>query len=65
MSAVPAEKLDRLIERWNTIQDELNSGVAQAVYVKLTKEYADLTPVVEKIQEIGRASCRERVYSSV
>ncbi len=52
MSAVPAEKLDRLIERWNTIQDELNSGVAQAVYVKLTKEYADLTPVVEKIQAL-------------
>ena len=60
MSAVPAEKLDRLIERWNTIQDELNQGVAQVVYVKLTKEYADLTPVVEKIQALRVAEDEAR-----
>ena len=55
MSAVPNDKLDRLIERWSTIEDELNRGVSQAVYAKLTKEYSDLTPVIQKIQALRKA----------
>ena len=55
MSAVPNEKLDRLIERWATIQEELNVGVSQAVYAKLTKEFSDLNPVVEKINDLRKA----------
>ena len=55
MSAVPSEKLDRLIERWATIQDELNAGVSQTVYAKLTKEFSDLNPVVETIQNLRKA----------
>ena len=55
MSTVPNEKLDRLIERLATIQDELNAGVSQAVYAKLTKEFSDLNPVVEKVQDLRKA----------
>lgn len=55
MTTLPNEKLDRLIERWSTIQDELNQGVAQAVYAKLTKEFSDLTPIVQKIEALRRA----------
>ena len=36
--SLPREKLDRLVERYETIQAELNAGVAQASYVKLNKE---------------------------
>jgi peptide chain release factor 1 len=51
----PKEKLDRLVERWETIQAELNSGVAQATYVKLNKEFAELSPVVSAIQAYNAA----------
>lgn len=47
--SLPREKLGRLVERWQTIQAELNSGVAQQAYVKLTKEFAELSPVVTAI----------------
>jgi peptide chain release factor 1 len=55
MTSLPRDKLERLVERWATIQDELNSGVSQAVYAKLTKEFSDLNPVVAKIQELKKA----------
>lgn len=52
MSSVPKEKLDRLVERWEAIQTELNQGVGQAVYTKLTKEFAGLNPIVVTIQQL-------------
>jgi peptide chain release factor 1 len=52
----PKAKLARLVERWETIQAELNSGVAQATYVKLTKEFAELSPVVAAIKAYDTAS---------
>ncbi len=55
MTTLPQEKLDRLVERWNAIQDELNHGVAQAAFVKLNKEFSDLSPVVGKIQDLRKA----------
>ncbi len=51
MSSLPAEKLEKLVDRWESIQAELNEGVGQAAYARLTKEYADLTPVVNAIRE--------------
>jgi peptide chain release factor 1 len=47
--ALPREKLERLVERFETIQSELNSGVAQPAYAKLTKEFAELSPIVGAI----------------
>jgi peptide chain release factor 1 len=55
MSAIPQEKLDRVVERWTEIQDELNHGVGQAQFVKLNKEFSDLSPVVEKINALRKA----------
>ena len=48
--SLPKDKLEKLVERWETIQAELNQGVAQSVYVKLTKEFADLGPIVTAIR---------------
>jgi peptide chain release factor 1 len=59
MSAIPQDKIDRLVERWEAIQGELNQGVGQAVYAALTKEFADLDPIVATIREL-RAAERER-----
>lgn len=59
MVAIPQDKLDKMIGRWSAIQAELNAGVNQAAYAKLTKEFAQLNPVVEKIEAL-RAAERER-----
>jgi peptide chain release factor 1 len=55
MNALPEEKLDKLLERWETIQAELNQGANPAVYAKLTKEFAEIDPVAGAIRRL-RAS---------
>jgi peptide chain release factor 1 len=52
MSALPEEKLEKLLERWESIQAELNQGANPAVYAKLTKEFADIGPLVSAIRRL-------------
>ncbi len=52
MTALPEEKLEKLLERWESIQAELNQGASPAVYAKLTKEFADISPVVGAIRRL-------------
>jgi peptide chain release factor 1 len=52
MTSLPHEKLDKLIERWESIQAELSHGASQAVYAKLTKEFADLSPIVAAVRTL-------------
>jgi peptide chain release factor 1 len=60
MSAIPDEKLDKLIARWEAIQAELNKGVNQATYAKLTKEFSDLDPIVSTIHALRAALQEDR-----
>jgi peptide chain release factor 1 len=60
MSALPRDKLDRLSERWMAIQDQLNHGVSQADYVKLTKEFSELSPVVAQIDALRKAEAENK-----
>ena len=61
MSTIPAEKLDMLVGRWQSVQDELNKGVAnQQLFAKLSKEFAELNPVVGVINELRRATQEQR-----
>ncbi|HET6387726.1 peptide chain release factor 1 [Hyphomicrobium sp.] len=60
MSALPNDKLDRLSERYAAIQDQLNHGVSQADYVRLTKEYSELSPVVAQIEALRKAEAEDR-----
>ncbi len=60
MSVIPKEKLARLIERYETIQAELNQGAAQATYVKLTKEFAELTPLITQVRALETAEQEQR-----
>lgn len=55
MTSIPQEKLNRLLDRWTAIQDELNYGVSQTVFAKLNKEFSDLSPVIAKIQVLRKA----------
>ncbi|MFM9942292.1 MAG: peptide chain release factor 1 [Hyphomicrobiaceae bacterium] len=59
MASIPEDKLDRLIERWQTIQAELNAGPSQTVFVQLSKEFAELDPIAAVINDLRRAR-RER-----
>ncbi|MFA5951650.1 MAG: peptide chain release factor 1 [Hyphomicrobium sp.] len=60
MSSIPKEKLTRLVMRSEAIQAELNHGVAQAAYAKLTKEYSDLMPIVGAIRDLEAAEQEAR-----
>jgi peptide chain release factor 1 len=54
MSSLPKDKLDLLVARHEKVQGELNSGVDQATFVRLSKEFAELDPVVRRIRELMR-----------
>jgi peptide chain release factor 1 len=55
MTNIPQERLDRLVERWQMIQAELSAGPPQTVFVALSKEFAELDPLVATIQETRKA----------
>jgi peptide chain release factor 1 len=54
MTAIPSDKLDRVVQRWEEIQADLNRGINPATYARLTKEFADLSPVVETVQALRK-----------
>jgi peptide chain release factor 1 len=58
-TTIPAEKLDRLVSRWQTVQSALASGSDQETYVRLSREFAELDPIVATITTL-RAALRER-----
>ena len=53
MSAIPEEKLDRLVQRWETVQTELSTSSGnQAQFVKLSREFSELNPLVAAIRSL-------------
>ena len=60
MSVIPKEKLAKLVERYETIQAELNAGAPQATYVRLTKELAELTPLITAVRDLEAAETERR-----
>ena len=55
MSAIQIEKLDRIIHRFVNVEHELSSGPAGDVFVKLSKEYAELEPTAKAAQVLKQA----------
>lgn len=51
MSALPKEKLEQLVERWEYVQAELAQGPDMDVYVALSREFSELDPVVTEIKK--------------
>jgi len=47
---LPEQKLDALLTRHQTVESELASGLAPEAYVKLSREFAELGPVIETIK---------------
>ena len=46
---IPIAKLERLADRFHAVEAELSSGAGGPAFVKLSKEHAELAPVVEAI----------------
>ena len=95
MSTIPQEKLERIIQRFATVEHGMSAGALGGdAFVKLSKDYAELEPTARKAlelrkaygerhdledmfkaggdmaemaaaEQIGRASCRERVCLAV
>jgi peptide chain release factor 1 len=47
---LPQQKLDALLTRHKMVESELASGLAPEAYVKLSREFAELGPVIETIK---------------
>ena len=50
-----AEKLDRVMDRFDAVQQELASGIEGDDFIALSKEYAEISPIAEKIQALREA----------
>jgi len=44
---IPAAKLERLLDRFSAIESEMASGASGSAFVKLSREHAELGPVIE------------------
>jgi len=56
MTTIPADRLDKLVNRWQTVQGTLAAGADQESYVRLSREFAELDPIVATITELRRAT---------
>jgi peptide chain release factor 1 len=59
MTTIPAEKLDKLVSRWETVQGALAAGADQESYVRLSREFSELDPIVATINQL-RSAIAER-----
>ncbi|MEZ5844569.1 MAG: peptide chain release factor 1 [Hyphomicrobiaceae bacterium] len=55
MSAIPSDKLERLVDRWEVLQRELHASSGQNMFARLSKEFAGLDPIVATIRRLRRA----------
>ncbi len=66
MSNLPTQKLEKMIERWQSVQEELNRGASnQQAFAKLSKEFAELKPMVEAIEELRSTQQEEADLSAM
>ncbi|MGF1650802.1 MAG: peptide chain release factor 1 [Hyphomicrobiaceae bacterium] len=56
MTLVPKEKLERLFARWSELQEGLAGTLDQSSFASLSKEFAELDPIVEAARRLQAAS---------
>jgi peptide chain release factor 1 len=52
---IPAAKLDRLLERFAAVESQMSSGAGGEAFVKLSREHAELAPVIETARQYRNA----------
>jgi peptide chain release factor 1 len=55
MTTIPATRLNQLVARWQTVQGALTQGTDQETYVRLSREFAELDPIVVTINALRKA----------
>ncbi|MBM3519608.1 MAG: peptide chain release factor 1 [Alphaproteobacteria bacterium] len=55
MTAVPPEKLDRIIQRFAAVEHDLSAGASGEAFVRLSKEYAEIEPTAKAARELRKA----------
>ncbi|MEL6747544.1 MAG: peptide chain release factor 1 [Pseudomonadota bacterium] len=55
MIDIPRERIETLVQRWQAVQQELSSGPEQERFIALSKEFAELDPVVAAINAVRDA----------
>jgi peptide chain release factor 1 len=55
---IPAAKLDRLLNRFEAIEAEMASGASGEAFVRLSREHAELSPVIETARAYRQAQVR-------
>ena len=53
---IPATKLERLLDRFAALEAEMASGAGGAAFVKLSREHAELAPVIETVRAYRAAT---------
>jgi peptide chain release factor 1 len=52
---IPAAKLERLLDRFSAVESEMASGASGAAFVKLSREHAELAPMIETVRAYRHA----------
>jgi len=55
MTTIPETRLNQLVARWQTVQGALAQGADQETYVRLSREFAELDPIVATINALRKA----------
>src|SRR3990170_7227543 len=55
MTTIPETRLNQLVARWQTVQGALSQGADQETYVRLSREFAELDPIVATINALRKA----------
>jgi peptide chain release factor 1 len=56
LSALPQHRLDALLSRHAMVERELGSGLSTDAYIKLSREFSDLGPVIQTIKSYRAVS---------
>src|SRR5215475_4992308 len=56
MSVLPETKLDAVIARHKVVEDELAAGPDRDLYVKLSREFSELGPLVDEVKAYRAAA---------
>jgi peptide chain release factor 1 len=60
MASLPPEKLDRILERFASVEHGLSSGATGEAFVKLSKDYAELEPAAKTARDLQAAYAEMR-----
>jgi len=55
MTALPTERLDQVVKRYEMLEAQMAAGVDPEAYVKLSSEYAEIRDMALKVRELRRA----------